>query len=216
MHHMASRGWLCVSIDYRLSPHATFPDHLVDCKRAIRWIRESVHEYGGDPNFVIATGGSAGGHLCALVGLTANRPEFQPGFEAVDTAVRACVPFYGVYDLVNLETAYPNDGLRRVLERQVLKAAPHEQPEAYRRASPLEHVHQDAPPFFVLHGDADSLVPVEVARRFVSRAPGQEPRAGSLRRDRGRAARLRAAQFAPHALHGHGRRALLRVGARPG
>src|SRR4029450_4266482 len=67
--------------------------------RALRWIRERMAEYGGDPDFVVVTGGSAGGHLAALLALTPNDPEFQPGFEDVDTSVTACVPFYGVYDL---------------------------------------------------------------------------------------------------------------------
>src|SRR5207247_1142933 len=67
--------------------------------RALR--RGPMAEYGGAPAFVVATGGSAGGHLASLVALTANDPEYQPGFETVDTSVRGCVPFYGVYDFTN-------------------------------------------------------------------------------------------------------------------
>jgi acetyl esterase/lipase len=96
MLHLASRGWVCVSADYRLSPRATFPDPLIDLKHALRWIREEGPAYGVDPDFVAVTGGSAGGHLAALVALTANEPAYQPGFEKVDTSVRACVAFYGV------------------------------------------------------------------------------------------------------------------------
>ena len=62
--HMADRGWVCVSIDYRVSPRNTWPDHIVDVKRALAWIKENIAEYGGDPDFVAITGGSAGGHLC--------------------------------------------------------------------------------------------------------------------------------------------------------
>ena len=76
-----TRGWVCVAINYRLSPKATWPDHLLDCKRALAWVREHIAEYGGDPDYVVVTGGSAGGHLTALMGLTANDPQFQPGFE---------------------------------------------------------------------------------------------------------------------------------------
>jgi hypothetical protein len=65
MTQLASRGWVCVNVDYRLSPHATFPEHLIDCKMAIKWIRENIERYGGDPDFIVATGGSAGGHLSA-------------------------------------------------------------------------------------------------------------------------------------------------------
>jgi len=74
MLHMAAHGWVCVAPNYRLSPRATFPDHLVDLKRALAWTREHAEEYGGDPNFIVVTGGSAGGHLTALVALTQNDP----------------------------------------------------------------------------------------------------------------------------------------------
>src|SRR5438093_55527 len=98
MRHLASRGWVCVSANYRLSPRATFPDHLIDCKRAVQWIREHGAGYGANPDFLVVTGGSAGGHLAALVALTANDPEYQPGFESADTSVSGCVAFYGVHD----------------------------------------------------------------------------------------------------------------------
>ncbi len=168
MRRMAKKGWVCVSVDYRLSPHATFPDHLIDLKRAIAWIREHIAEYGGDPSRIVATGGSAGGHLCALVGLTANRPEYQPGFENVDTSVIACVPFYGVYDFTNRYGHWPHDGLAKVLEKQVLKGSLEESRPEYDAASPMSQVHPDAPPFLLIHGTHDTLVPVEEARRFAS------------------------------------------------
>ncbi len=177
MRRMAERGWVCVSVDYRLSPHATFPDHLIDVKRSIAWIRENIADYGGDPRRVVATGGSAGGHLCALVGLTANDPSYQPGFEDVDTSVIACVPFYGVYDFTNRFGHWPHAGLARVLEKQVMKASLEESAEEYQAASPMSQIHADAPPFLLVHGTHDTLVPVEDARHFsrmlreVSRRP---------------------------------------------
>ena len=95
-----------MTANYALSPKATFPDHLIDVKRALAWVKEHIAEYGGDPGYVVISGGSAGGHLSSLAALTPNRPEYQPGFEAVDTTVQACVPFYGVYDFTN------RDGIR--------------------------------------------------------------------------------------------------------
>ena len=122
MYHLATRGWVCVAINYRLSPTATWPAQILDCKRALAWIRAHIAEYGGDPDYVVVTGGSAGGHLTALMGLTANDPQFQPGFEDVDTHVRAMVPFYGVYDWTNrFGQRGRHDGLRRMLERIVVK-----------------------------------------------------------------------------------------------
>jgi len=177
MRHLAERGWVCVSADYRLSPAATFPDHLVDLKRAIAWIRAHIAEYGGDPSVLVVTGGSAGGHLASLLALTANEPAYQPGFETVDTSVTACVSFYGVYDFTNRFGLWRHDGLRDVLERQVMKASLEEAPEAYEAASPVARVHADAPPFFVVHGTHDTLVPVEEARRFcqILRAASRSP-----------------------------------------
>ena len=85
MYHMAQRGWLCVAINYRLSPQAAFPAHIIDVKKAIAWIRDNIADYGGNPDFIAITGGSAGGHLSSLAALTPNRAEWQPGFEDVDT-----------------------------------------------------------------------------------------------------------------------------------
>jgi len=164
--HMASRGWLCVNADYRLSPRATFPDHIVDVKRAIRWVREEGARLGADPDFIVLTGGSAGGHLCALAALTPNDAEYQPGFEQVDTSVQGCIPFYGVFDFTGQQDHWPHRGLYETIERVVLKVGRQEDPEAFRRASPLHRVHAGAPPFLVIHGTADSLVPIEESRVF--------------------------------------------------
>jgi acetyl esterase/lipase len=166
MYHLASRGWICVATNYRLSPRATFPDHLIDLKSAMHWIRENIAEYGGDPDFVAATGGSAGGHLSSLLALTAGDPEYQPGFESVDTSVRACVPFYGIYDFTDEYRLQAYSGLGGFVERTVMKKNQSEDREAFRRASPLHRVHADAPPFFVIHGSHDSLASVEEARHF--------------------------------------------------
>ncbi len=168
LNHLAVHGWVGFNIDYRLSPAATFPDHVVDVKRAIAWVREHAAEYGADPDFICITGGSAGGHLCALAALTAGDPALQPGFEDADTSVAAAVPFYGVYDLTNAEGHY-YDELRWVLEELVFKAKLEDEPERFRVASPTHRVHAGAPPFCIFHGDHDTLVPVADARGFVER-----------------------------------------------
>ncbi len=167
--HLAANGWVGVNANYRLSPRAAFPDHLVDLKKAIAWYREHAEEHGADPDFLCVTGGSAGGHLCALVGLTANDPEYQPGFEDVDTSVRAAVPFYGVYDFTNRNGTWPKRTVRQFFEPMVMKKKMADDPEAFAKASPMDQVRADAPPFFVIHGDLDTLAPVEDAREFVER-----------------------------------------------
>jgi len=177
MLHLASRGWVCVTANYRLSPGARFPEHLIDVKRALRWIRDQIRVYGGNPDFVAVTGGSAGGHLAALTALTANDPEYQPGFESCDTRVQACVPLYGVYDFTDRFGHQPYDGMERFLEVLVMQKRRAEDPEAFDRASPMSRVHADAPPFLVIHGTHDTLAPLAEARQFAdllrekSRAP---------------------------------------------
>jgi len=166
MRHLASRGWVCVSANYRLSPRATFPDHLIDCKRAVGWIRQHGADYGANTDFLVVTGGSAGGHLAALVALTANDPEYQPGFESADTSVSGCVAFYGVYDFTNRSGVWPHEGLARLLERRVMKVSLATSREAYEKASPIARVTAGAPPFFVIHGTHDTMVPVAEARAF--------------------------------------------------
>lgn len=166
MNHMALQNWICVSINYRLSPTATFPEHIIDCKEGLAWVKAHIHEYGGDPDFIVVTGGSAGGHLSSLVALTPNDPNFQPGFEDIDTSVQGAVPFYGVYDFTNKYDMQNNHGLMTLLEKSVLKKRQDQDPEAYEAASPLFRISHAAPPFLIIHGDKDTLVPVAEARMF--------------------------------------------------
>jgi len=170
MYELVARGWVCVTVNYRLSPKSTWPDHIVDVKRAVAWVKQHIAEYGGDPSFVAISGGSAGGHLCALAALTAGDPSFQPGFEDEDTAVDACVPFYGVMDMTGSAegSGRYGPGLVELLEKSVMKTTVAEHPEVFAAASPTQRVRPDAPPFFVLQGRNDTLVPVEVARTFVA------------------------------------------------
>jgi acetyl esterase/lipase len=167
MNYLAARGWVCVAPNYPLSPRSTWPEHLIACKQALAWIRENIEEYGGDPDFIAVTGGSAGGHLSAMVGLTANDPQYQPGFEQVDTTVAACVPFYGVYDLANvLNNKASEREYKFFLAPTLFKSRDR---ELARSASPLTLARPDAPPFFVIHGAHDSLVDVAEARELVAR-----------------------------------------------
>jgi acetyl esterase/lipase len=174
--HLAERGWVCVAMNYRLSPAASWPDHMVDVKRAIAWVRANIATHGGDPSFVAVTGGSAGGHLVALAALSPGDPSFQPGFEDADTTVQAAVPMYGLYDLTNRSGGTRSDTVA-FLEKHVFKSSVAADIERWEAASPLCRVGPDAPPFLIVHGRNDSFLPVEQARAFaaslrnVSRAP---------------------------------------------
>jgi acetyl esterase/lipase len=160
---MTARGWVGIRPGYRLSPAATYPDHLVDVKRAIGWVREHADELGVDPAFIAIAGGSAGGHLAALAALTAGRTDLQPGFEGADTSVQACVPFYGVYEVAD------DPRLRALLGRYVLKSDPREQPGRWADFTPATKLREDAPPFLVVHGERDTLTSPREARAFASR-----------------------------------------------
>ncbi len=170
MQHMARRGWICVAINYRLSPRDAFPAHIIDVKRAIAWIRENIAEYGGDPRYLAITGGSAGGHLAALAAVTANDPAFQPGFEDIDTTIQVAVPHYGFYDIAASTGLASSRTVRdSFLAKRVFQTSWSQDPQAFEEADPILRVTPDAPDFFVIHGSNDTLVPVEQGRQFVRR-----------------------------------------------
>ena len=172
VHELARAGWVCVSINYRLSPRATFPDHLIDVKRALAWVRAHVAEHGGDPRFVMIGGGSAGGHLASLAALTANDPRYQPGFEDVDTSLAGCVSYYGVYDFTDGARTFRHRAFRELVLARVVIKRPLDDHDAYAAASPLAQLARPAapPPFMVIHGTRDNLVPIRMARDFVRAA----------------------------------------------
>jgi acetyl esterase/lipase len=145
LYRLASQGWVCISANYRLRPAAQHPDHLIDLKKVIVWVREHGHEFGADPATLFVAGSSAGGHMAALAALTPGDPAFQPGFEGADTSVTAAICLNAYYG------AYYGQG-----------------PES----SPLSRITPDAPPFFLAHGDQDTMVPVAAARQFADTLRG--------------------------------------------
>ena len=167
LHHAARAGWIAVTVNYRLSPGAGWPDHLCDVKAALAWIRENISHYGGDASFVAVAGGSAGGHLAAMMGLTENEPAYQPGFEDADTSVQVVVPIYGIYDMTNRLGIQSPQFVPRLMEPIVIKAFLDDEPEKFADASPMDRIHPDVPRFVVVQGDKDTLAPVGEARAFV-------------------------------------------------
>ena len=173
MSHMAEMGWVCLSIDYRVAPNHPWPQHITDVKTAIAWARANVDKFGGDRNFIAVAGTSAGGHLAAWAGLTPNDPEMQRELpEGSDTSVDAVVGIYGRYDWEDKSTV---ERARFVdfLERVVVKRKIARHPEIFRRASPIARTHADAPPFLVIHGSGDTVIPVQQARDFVQKMRGE-------------------------------------------
>jgi acetyl esterase/lipase len=141
LYRLAAEGWVCVSANYRLSPAAGFPEHLIDVKKIIAWVREHSADYGADADALLLAGTSAGGQLAALAAFTQNNPRYQPGFEDADTSVSAVIYLSGYY------------------------GDPDGAPSSY---SPFARLGTSAapPPFLIAHGTHDSLVPITHARRF--------------------------------------------------
>jgi len=149
--YFADRGYVCQSIDYRLAPFFTFPAQLEDVRSALNWLGEHAAEYGVDMARVAAVGDSAGGHLAALLALA---PAPLGGAAG---RVAAVVSLYGPMDL----TLYTADPAGASVVADFLGAPYEEAPELWREASPISWVTPDAPPFLLIHGEADGVVPVE-------------------------------------------------------
>jgi acetyl esterase/lipase len=168
LHRMAARGWVCFSIEYRLSPRGTFPDHIVDVKRVIAWVRAHAGEWGVDPSFIVVSGNSAGAVLASLAALTPNYAAWQPGFEEADTRVQACIAYYGVYDFSDPAGHWSYTLLPSIFERWVFKQRLADLRARLKEASPLTHLGPEPPPFLLVHGTHDTIVPVEEARQFAA------------------------------------------------
>jgi len=165
-HHLATLGWVCANANYRLSPAATYPDHVVDARTAVAWIRRHADEYGVDPRFVAIAGASAGAHIAAMTALAPRGEPGPAGAAPAPDSVQAVVTCYGVYDLTNRLGVHSPEFVSHLIGQQVLKAFPDTEPERFRAASPRDHVDRVATPWLLLHGDRDTLVPVPEARDF--------------------------------------------------
>lgn len=175
MARFAEMGWVCVSVQYRTSPLHRWPRQITDVKAAIAWARANVGRFGGDQSFIAVAGCSAGGHLATLAGLTPNDPEWQKDLPpGADTSVDAVVSVYGRYDWQDRSTL-ERARFVEFLERVVVKRSQAKYPEAFRRASPVARVTAAAPPFLVVHGSRDAVIPVAEAREFVDRLRAVSP-----------------------------------------
>jgi acetyl esterase/lipase len=169
---MAESGVAVAAVEYRLSGQATFPAPLDDARAAVRWLRAHAADHGLDAARVGAWGASAGGHLAALLALTADGSDAEMG----DSSVQAVVTWFVTSDLVQREFDVPEGppppfltgpapepsrearllGVESVRENRALALA----------ASPVTHVHPGAPPFLLVHGDRDGMVPSEQSRQL--------------------------------------------------
>ena len=158
---LAEKGFAAASAGYRFAPKDKFPAQIADAKAAVRYLRANAKSLNLDPDRIAIMGFSAGGHLAALVGTTSGRPEFDPGIFP-DQSDRVCcvVNFFGPTDL-SLYRETP--GLDRAYLVPLLGSAEN---EVHLKASPVEYVTKDAPPFLTIHGTADLIVPILHAERL--------------------------------------------------
>lgn len=154
------QGYIGVAINYRFSQHAPFPAQIEDCKAAIRWLKAHSDEYGIDPERIAVMGGSAGGHLAALLGTTGDNKIFDVGENLeFSSAVCAVVDMYGPTDLAQaLQT--PGYDPRWSAISQLLGGPIDEKAKLAAQANPITYASENDPPFLILHGDADPLVPL--------------------------------------------------------
>jgi len=165
---LAQRGYVCFAVNYRLI-NATdhhFPAQLDDVQRAIRWIRANASRYGVDPNRIGALGGSAGGHLVALLGTEETRDNQPRELSTYSSRVQCVVDMSGPTDLTARFPSTPADA--RKLVHDFMDGTPEQKSQLYQLASPLFHVDHATVPFLIFHGVLDPLVPVEQSRRFAA------------------------------------------------
>lgn len=168
--YLASAGLAVISIDYRLAPATTYPDSFQDCLDAIDWAVEHAAELGADPTRIGLWGDSAGGHLVLLLGTSQTHPAFRsPRLRSGGARLKAVVAFYPPTDLLALNEAEQRGRAGTRTVRDFVGSEPEQDPARWREASPIEHVHAQLPPIFLLQGTRDFLVPHSQATAFAER-----------------------------------------------
>lgn len=159
--HMATKGFAGACIEYRLSGEAKFPAAVHDVKSAVRWIRAHAAQYRIDPGRIGAAGGSAGGHLAAILGTTSHVREFEGGGSSrISSRVQAVAAFNPALDFASFGRLGQHD----VPSGPVylfLGASFQDNPQLWKKASPIAYASKDSAPFLFLHGTEDTTVPYQ-------------------------------------------------------
>jgi acetyl esterase/lipase len=160
------QGCVVVSINYRLSQHATFPAQIQDCQAAIRWLCGNAAKYQIDPDRIGVWGASAGGHLVALLGTASDTQAWEPigEFPQQSAKVQAVVDWFGPTDfsLFGEVVARSDSSIGKLIGETNGDAK-----AKFRTASPVTYVTADDAPFLIMHGDKDPLVPLRQSERMV-------------------------------------------------
>ena len=169
LERFVQRGYLGVTIDYRFAYEKTFPAQLQDCKCAIRFLRAHAKQYNLDSKHIGVWGGSAGGNLVAMLGVTGGVKEFEGdgGWTRYSSRVQAVVDYFGMTDFLAIyELAKQGKSTERFLPMDGKESISHllgvkyfENPDLCRKASPTTYASKDDAPFYIFHGDLDLLTP---------------------------------------------------------
>lgn len=160
------QGYAVASLNYRLSQHAIWPAQIQDCKAAVRWLRAHAAEYRLDAGRFAAWGPSAGGHLVSMLGVTGDVAEYEVG-EHLDQSsrVQCVVDYFGPTDFLQMDRQRLPDGMVHDTpnspESELVGGPIQENKEKTARANPVTYVSAGAPPFLVVHGNQDPLVPYQ-------------------------------------------------------
>jgi len=162
INELVERGYFVAAINYRLAPQYKFPAQIEDVKCAIRFLRASASRYGIDAEFIGAWGGSAGGHLVSLLGVTDSSAglEGSGGYASQSSRVQAVVDMFGPTDLTQGFSGANPQILKEVF------GATDSKDEILKRASPVSYVTSDDPPFLIMHGERDTLVPLSQSQEL--------------------------------------------------
>jgi acetyl esterase/lipase len=165
---LVAAGYPAASIEYRLSTAARFPAQVHDIKAAIRFLRGRQSALGIDASKIVIEGGSAGGHLAALTGVSNGNSELEGTegeYRSESSAVQGIISFYGAGNLTTILAQSTPHGLTvRVPALDLLLGGqPDAQPALARLASPVFHVTSNSPPLLLIHGDQDLQMPVNQA-----------------------------------------------------
>lgn len=174
------RGYAVVSVNYRLSQEAIFPAQIYDIKAAVRWIRANAKEYKFNPDKIAAWGGSAGGHLSALLGTSGDVEELEDltqGNPDQSSCVQAVVDWFGPTDFLKMdeqlkESKVKNPQIHSVPdspESELIGKNLEDAPDLVRAANPETYITPDDPPFFIQHGQIDNLVPYQQSVNLASK-----------------------------------------------
>ncbi len=169
-------GYAVASVNYRLSQHAIFPAQIQDCKAAIRWLRANADKHGIDPDRIGVWGASAGGHLVALLGTTGDVNDFEVGPNlGVSSRVQAVCDFFGPTDFTKMSDfpGMEDHDAAESPESKLIGGPIQENKDKVQRANPITYVTKNDPPFLIVHGNADPIVPYnqsELLRDALDRA----------------------------------------------